>query len=347
MFSVEPDVWDGFVAEGSDGHILQTSPWGTLKGQFGWSDARVGLVRGDNLVAGAQILFRPLPLGLGQLAYVPKGPVVDWSNREESKQLVAALSQAAHSQRALALTIEPNLEDEPVQRERLRSLGFRPAPFSAIQPRRTLVVDITPDEDEILMAMKSKTRYNIRLAGRKGVIVREGGADDVAIFSDLLAATAERADFGIHPPTYYEAAYRQFAPRDWVRLLLAEVEEQAVAGLMVFALPPRSWYLYGASISAHREKMPTYLLQWEAMRWAKSRGCKTYDLWGIPDQDRETLEDQFTERSDGLWGVYRFKRGFGGKLVRTVGTWDRVYAPLRYKLYKGALALRDRLGSSE
>jgi lipid II:glycine glycyltransferase (peptidoglycan interpeptide bridge formation enzyme) len=93
--------------------------------------------------------------------------------------------------------------------------------------------------------------------------------------------------------------------------------------------------------------MPTYLLQWEAMRWAKSRGCRTYDLWGVPDADRETLEDQFTERSDGLWGVYRFKRGFGGELVRTIGTWDRVYAPARYQIYKGALALRDRLGSAE
>jgi lipid II:glycine glycyltransferase (peptidoglycan interpeptide bridge formation enzyme) len=175
--------------------------------------------------------------------------------------------------------------------------------------------------------------------------VREGDEDDVSTFNDLLAATADRADFGIHPPAYYKAAYQLFAPRDWARLLLAEVEGQAVAGLMVFALPPRSWYFYGASISAHREKMPTYLLQWEAMRWAKSLGCTTYDLWGVPDEDRETLEGQFVERSDGLWGVYRFKRGFGGELVRTVGTWDRVHAPLRYQLYKGALALRDRLGS--
>jgi lipid II:glycine glycyltransferase (peptidoglycan interpeptide bridge formation enzyme) len=197
------------------------------------------------------------------------------------------------------------------------------------------------------MAMKSKTRYNIRLAGRKGVMVREGSLDDVSTFNDLLSATADRADFGIHPPAYYEAAYRRFAPRNWVRLLLAEVEGQAVAGLMVFALPPRSWYFYGASISAHREKMPTYLLQWEAMRWAKSRGCKTYDLWGIPDEDRETLEDQFVDRHDGLWGVYRFKRGFGGDLVRTVGTWDRVYAPLRYRVYRSAVDVRNRLRSAE
>ena len=335
------------MAQRPDGHVLQTSPWGALKSQFGWSDTRVGLMRGDNLVAGAQILLRPLPAGVGQLAYVPKGPIVDWSNQDETKQLLAALDEAAGSQRAVALTVEPNLEDASTPRERLRSLQFQPAPFSAVQPRTTLVVDITPDEDDVLMAMKSKTRYNIRLAGRKGVNVREGGPEDVATFNDLLAATAERADFGIHPPSYYQSAYELFAPRDWARILLAEVDGQAVAGVMVFVLPPRSWYFYGASISAHREKMPTYLLQWEAMRWAKSRGCKTYDLWGVPDEDRETLEDQFTERSDGLWGVYRFKRGFGGDLVRTVGAWDRVYAPLRYQLYKGALAVREHVGSAE
>jgi lipid II:glycine glycyltransferase (peptidoglycan interpeptide bridge formation enzyme) len=259
---------------------------------------------------------------------------------------MTALDEAGRARRAVAVTVEPNLTDSPQRREALRELGFRPAPFSAVQPRRTLVVDITPEEDEILMAMKSKTRYNIRLAGRKGVEVRAGEAQDIPIFNRLLAATAERADFGIHSPDYYERAYRLFAPRGWARLLLAEVEGQAVAGLMVFALPPRSWYFYGASIDAHREKMPTYLLQWEAIRWAKSRGCETYDLWGVPDEDRETLEDQFMERSDGLWGVYRFKRGFGGDLKRTVGSWDRVLAPMRYKLYKTGVALRKRTGSA-
>jgi lipid II:glycine glycyltransferase (peptidoglycan interpeptide bridge formation enzyme) len=177
--------------------------------------------------------------------------------------------------------------------------------------------------------------------------VRGGDADDVSTFTQLLEATADRADFGIHPPSYYEGAYELFVPRGWARLLLAEVESEPVAGLMVFALPPRSWYFYGASSTAHREKMPTYLLQWEAIRWAKSLGCTTYDLWGVPDEDRDVLEDEFTKRSDGLWGVYRFKRGFGGGLVRTVGAWDRVLAPVRYQLYQGALDLRERIGSAE
>jgi lipid II:glycine glycyltransferase (peptidoglycan interpeptide bridge formation enzyme) len=307
----------------------------------------VGLKQKSALQAGAQILFRNLPAGLGRLAYVPKGPIVDWSDEVQAEELMNALDEAARSRDAIALTLEPSMRDEPAHRERLRSFGFHPAPFSAIQPRRSLVVDISADEDDILMEMKSKTRYNIRLAGRKGVTVREGNADDVSTFTELLEATADRADFGIHPPSYYEGAYELFVPRGWARLVLAEVQGEAVAGLMVFALPPQSWYFYGASSTAHREKMPTYLLQWEAIRWAKSMGCKTYDLWGVPDEDHGRLEDEFTERSDGLWGVYRFKRGFGGELVRTVGTWDRVLAPLRYRLYKWALSLREQIGSAE
>ncbi len=343
----QPDPWDRFVAHRADGHVLQTSLWGSLKSEYGWQAERVGLTRHGTLRAGAQVLIRRLPASLGRLAYVPKGPVVDWGDEALVEAVMDTLERVARSCGAMAVTVEPNLPDKPQHRERLRSLGFRPAPLGAVQPRRTLVVDISGDEDDILMAMKSKTRYNIRLAGRKGVSVRQGGNKDVSTFNALLDATADRADFGIHPPAYYESAHQLFAPQGWVQLLLAEVDGQAVAGLMVFALPPRSWYFYGASSTAHRDRMPTYLLQWEAIRWAKSLQCETYDLWGIPDQDRDTLEDQFTERSDGLWGVYRFKRGFGGDLVRTVGAWDRVLSPVRYRLYEWALALRGRIRSTD
>ena len=339
----QPADWDRFVAEHPGGHVLQTSPWGALKAQFGWAGERVGLAQGDELVAGAQVLYRRLPAGLGRLAYVPKGPLVDWTDEAQLTALVAALDGAARSQGVIALTVEPDLSDESRHRERMHVLGFQPAPFDSIQPRRTLVVDISPDEERILMAMKSKTRYNARLAGRKGVTVREARAADLPTFHALMATTAERDDFGVHTPAYYEAAYRLFTPRDWARLLLAEVEGEVVAALMVFALPPKAWYFYGASGSAHREKMPTYLLQWEAIRWAKSLGCTSYDLWGVPDEDRERLEAEFTQRREGLWSVYRFKRGFGGALVRSVGAWDRVYAPLRYRLYRWTLAARGSM----
>jgi len=336
---VAPEDWDRFVARHPAAHILQTSPWGALKGRFGWADERVGLFDDGELIAGAQVLYRRLPAGLGRLAYVPRGPLVDWTDHRQVSRLLSAIDAAAHVQGAIALTVEPDLPDEFSHRERLRLAGLRPAP-TTIQPPRTLVVDISPDEDEILRAMKSKTRYNIRLAARKGVKVRGAAEADLPAFNALMAATGARNQFGVHAPAYYEAAYRLFVPRGWARLLLAEVEGEPVAALMVFALARRAWYFYGASGNAHREKMPTYLLQWEAIRWARSLGCTTYDLWGVPDEEEATLEAEFTRRQDGLWGVYRFKRGFGGRLVRSVGAWDRVYAPLRYRIYRWMLAAR-------
>jgi lipid II:glycine glycyltransferase (peptidoglycan interpeptide bridge formation enzyme) len=314
-----------------------------LKAQFGWIDERVGVTRGGALVSGALVLYRRLPAGLGHLAYVPKGPLVKWGDEGQVTTLMSTLDRTARSHGAIALTIEPDLPDDPVHRERLRVLGFRPSPFGSIQPRRTIIVDIAPSEEVILRALKSKTRYNIRLAGRKGVAVREAAEADLPAFHRLMEATAARSRFGVHSPPYYEAAYRLFVPRGWARILLAQVAGESVAAVMVFALPPRAWYFYGASGDVHREKMPAYLLQWEAIRWAKSLGCTSYDLWGVPDEDEDTLEAEFTQRHDGLWGVYRFKRGFGGELVRSVGAWDRVYAPTRYRAYRWMLNFRHRM----
>jgi lipid II:glycine glycyltransferase (peptidoglycan interpeptide bridge formation enzyme) len=343
VVSVEPLEWDQFVGGHSQAHVLQSSAWGRLKSQFGWSDERMGLIWQNNLVAGAQVLYRRLPGGLGRLAYVPKGPLVDWTAKEQVTALVGGLDRAARAREAVALTIEPDLPDEPRWSDSLRELGFAPSMFASIQPRSTLIVDISPTEEAILGAMKSKTRYNVRLAARKGVTVREAEEADLPAFHSLMTATAARDSFGVHTPAYYEVAYRLFVPKGWARLFLAEVADHPVAALMVFAFPPRSWYFYGASGDDHREKMPTYLLQWEAIRWAKSVGCTTYDLWGIPDEDMEMLEAGFAHRRDGLWGVYRFKRGFGGELVRSVGAWDRAYAQLRYRLYRWMLELVDHV----
>jgi len=151
----------------------------------------------------------------------------------------------------------------------------------------------------------------------------------------LMDATGERDGFGVHTQAYYQRAYDLFAAWGACSILLASYEGQPLAAMMVFVRGKRAWYFYGASNNEERNRMPTYLLQWEAMRWAAARGCTEYDLWGVPDASEEELEANFTNRYDGLWGVYRFKRGFGGRLVRSAGAWDRVYHPMLYRLYLG------------
>jgi len=339
-----PQAWDAFVAAHPQAHILQTTPWGELKAAFGWQAEQVALAGEDgNLLAGAQLLYRRLPGGAGCLAYVPRGPLLDWDDAAAVAATKAALATAARARRAVVLTVEPDLPDEPRCRQALAAQGFGPSPLGSIQPQRTLVVDLSGDEEAILAAMKSKTRYNIRLAQREGVTARAATAADLPAFHRLMAATAARDGFAVHAPAYYERAFHLFVPRHWAQLLLAEVAGAPVAALMVFALGRRAWYLYGASGDEQRNKMPTYLLQWEAMRWARSRGCSEYDLWGVPDEDAETLEAGFTRRSDGLWGVYRFKRGFGGQLRRTVGAWDLPLRPLLYRAYTWAARRRTML----
>lgn len=317
--------WRQFLEGYPDAHLLQTASWGELKTAFGWQVSRV--IAGGS---GAQILFRPVGLGLS-LAYIPKGPVGGWPDMDsrDGRDFWAAIDAACRDRRAFFLKVEPDLWESHAQVHTPHE--FRRSPQS-IQPQRTLLVDLQGEEADILARMKQKTRYNIRLAQKKGVVVRASG--DVGAFHRLMQVTGERDQFGVHSLEYYRMAYDLFHPRGQCELLLAEFEGQPLAGLMVFARGRRAWYLHGASSNAHRERMPAYLIQWEAMRWARAQGCQEYDLWGVPDAGEEGLEAAFTSREDGLWGVYRFKRGFGGRLERSDGPWDRVYNPLLYSLYR-------------
>jgi lipid II:glycine glycyltransferase (peptidoglycan interpeptide bridge formation enzyme) len=324
MPELDASQWDTYLSRYPHAHLLQTSAWGELKSSFGWLPVR--LVSGD---AGAQLLFRRLPLGMS-MAYLPKGPVGHDGLLPYNHPLWAEIDLACRKQRAVFLKLEPDVWDDP-HNPLPPPPGFRPSP-QTIQPPRTLLVDLHSGEEAALMRMKQKTRYNIRLAAKKGVVVRPSG--NLEIYHRMMQVTGERDRFGVHSREYYQRAYDLFHPRGACELLVAEAGGQPLAALLVFSHGPRAWYFYGASSDEHRDWMPTYLLQWEAMRWAMRCGCQVYDLWGVPDADEETLEADFIQRADGLWGVYRFKRGFGGDLRRSAGPWDRIYRPGIYLLYR-------------
>jgi lipid II:glycine glycyltransferase (peptidoglycan interpeptide bridge formation enzyme) len=174
---------------------------------------------------------------------------------------------------------------------------------------------------------------------KKGVTVRAW--DDVESLHKMMLVTGDRDRFGLHSLEYYRCAYELFHPTGMCELLVAEYEGRPLAALMVFARGRRAWYFYGASTDEERNRMPTYLLQWEAIKWAKARGCEEYDLWGVPDEDETTLEADFENRQDGLWGVYRFKRGFGGELKRAAQAMDRVHNPLLHWAYLRFIGNRE------
>lgn len=322
MAEVTLVAWQVYLAAHPGAHVLQTAAWAELKAAFGWEP--VPVLVGE---AGALVLFRRLPLGL-TMGYIPRGPLgLPAAGWEKSTAFWQAVDAACRRRHCVFLKAEPDCWQEAQPQP---PAGWVASPHP-IQPPRTIVVDLQGDEETLLQRMKPKARYNIRLAAKKGIQVQP--SRDIQAFYRLMQATGERDAFGVHSLAYYQRAYELFQPRGECELLLATYETEPLAALMVFARGERAWYVYGASSNRHRERMPTYLLQWETMRWARNRGCREYDLWGVPDEDEAALEAGFETRSDGLWGVYRNKRGFGGRLLRSAGPWDRVYRPWLYRAY--------------
>jgi lipid II:glycine glycyltransferase (peptidoglycan interpeptide bridge formation enzyme) len=334
------EQWDAFVEGQPRAHVLQQAAWGELKRQFGWQVERVALTDDSTqIVAGAQILLRPLPFW-GKMAYVPLGPYV--TSIEQWPVLWEAVDRRVKRIGAAFLKWEPGIyRGEPLPD--FERMDFRESP-QAIQPPRTILIDISGDEEAILARMNQGTRRKIRQSQKTSIRYFEGSSEDVATFNQMMQKTGARNEFGVHEPRYYQLAYDLFVREGDAALILAEHEGDALAAIMVFAKGRTAWYLYGASSDVKRNLMAAYGVQWQAIQWAKARGCTVYDLWGIPDTEPDVLEAEFEGRSDGLWGVYGFKRGWGGEVARSVGAWDRVYNPVVYAAYLLVLKIRQQSG---
>jgi lipid II:glycine glycyltransferase (peptidoglycan interpeptide bridge formation enzyme) len=300
--------------------------------------------------AAALILQRTLSIGRFaarlRVMYIPKGPILDWTNAPLRRKVIDDLQALARQRGAIFIKIDPDVrlgegvpgqpgsQEDKVGAEVTADLHERGWHFSdeQIQFRNTVLIDLSPSEEEILGRMKQKTRYNIRLAERKGVTVRVGKPADWGLLYHMYAETSLRDGFVIRDEGYYHTIWDTFytsegalnADQPGIEPLIAEVAGEPVAAVLIYRFAGKAWYLSGMSVDAHREKMPNYLLQWEAMRRAKAAGCTVYDLWGAPEVFNEM---------DSLWGVFRFKEGLGGKVVRTLGAWDFPSRPVIYRLY--------------
>jgi len=316
--------WDSTLAALPLSHVLQCWDWGDFKSRWGWQPTRLLFEREGRPLAAAQVLRRRLPHTPLSVSYVPKGPALDYGDAPLLTSVLATLEGYARRWRSIFLKIDPDVrlgvgpDDAPPQAEAAAALqtlaarGWRPS-AEQIQFKNTVLMDLTADEAGLLAAMKPKTRYNIGLASRRGVSVRAGGEPDLPAFYHLYRETARRDGFLIRPLAYYLDVWTQFLLNGWARLLLADVEGEMVAGLMLFLFGRTAWYMYGASSDRQRHLMPSALLQWEAIRVARRLGCTRYDMWGAPDRFDE---------GDSMWGVYRFKTGFGGETMRGLGAFD-------------------------
>jgi peptidoglycan pentaglycine glycine transferase (the first glycine) len=355
-------MWNSIIFHLPNPHFLQTFEWGQIKARYGWTPfyavwfpdgsffitSQPAENQSTTPIAACLLLKRAIPVrGFSarlSVLYAPRGPLLDWSNESLRKRVLDDLQSFAKKQGAIFLKIDPDAvlgtgisgaEDAVEEsggmavRSELERRGWVYS-SDQIQFRNTVMIDLQPTQEEMLARMKQKTRYNIRLAEKKGVSVRIGLLDDLPLLYKMYAETSVRDGFIIRDEGYYRTVWQTFMRTGSINYqpvvvpLIAEVNNEPVAGLFLFMFTGRAYYVYGMSGEIHREKMPTYLLQWEAMKHAKAAGCTVYDLWGAPERFDE---------SDSLWGVYRFKEGLGGRVVRTLGAWD--YAPNKfwYKLY--------------
>ena len=270
--------WDKWLMARPDGHVLQLRRWARLKEQFGWRSRLVTLPDGQGgIAAGASILLRRMA-GL-TLAYVPRGPVVDWQDAAQVRELLGQMTAASRDAGAAVLKLEPNLPDTPANRRLLAGYGLRPS-RQKIQPPSTIVVDISGEPDAILAQMKSKWRYNVRLAARKEVSVRPMTRADLPVLHALMAETGTRDQFAVHDDAYYDAAFDLLTPEHGV-YLLAEYAGAPLAAIVVALAGDTAVYLWGASAERERSRMPNHALQWAGMQWAKANGATRYDLWGL------------------------------------------------------------------
>ncbi|MCY4145705.1 MAG: peptidoglycan bridge formation glycyltransferase FemA/FemB family protein [Chloroflexi bacterium] len=344
--------WNDLLRELPGAHVLQTWDWGAFKqATGGWQPTRLAFQHGRQIVALASLATRRV--GPLTVMMVSKGPALDYRDVDLAEAALAKLEKRARRLGNVWLKIDPDviaatgLPGEEGERrdalggqfmEMLSARGWR---FSAsqVQFRNTLTIDLQRPLDDILMSFSGNTRRKVRAAAKKGVTVRAATLDDLPLLYQLYQVTGARDQFLIRPFAYYQRAWRDFMRAGLAHALIAEFANRAIAHVILFRFGRVCWYFYGASANEERARMPNYALQWAALQWAKAQGCATYDMWGAPD---------VFAKSDPLWGVYQFKRGFRGNLVRHIGAWDFAPQPWLYRAYETVMPrLLERMKNQE
>ncbi|MBN1964409.1 MAG: peptidoglycan bridge formation glycyltransferase FemA/FemB family protein [Anaerolineae bacterium] len=331
------DAWNDLLRLLPGAHVLQTWEWGEFKRRTtGWTPERLAYRRGDETLAAAQVLTRRV--GPLRVMYVPRGPALDYADRATLAAVLAHLQGLARARFAIWLKIDPEVslatgvpgeeDDTPAPTgqavvQTLRDLGWRQG--GEVQFRNTITVDLARPADDILMEMRQSTRRKVRTAEKKDVIIRAGTPQDIPTLYELTRLTGERDEFLTRPLDYYRAAWGSFMEAGMAHALIAEYDGQPLAHVVLLHFSDKCWYTYGASSNEERQRMPNYALQWQAMQWAQAQGYRTYDFRGAPD---------VFDESDRMWGVWEFKRGFGGTVQRFIGAWDYVPYPPLYWAYE-------------
>ncbi|TCT16412.1 peptidoglycan pentaglycine glycine transferase (the first glycine) [Natranaerovirga pectinivora] len=390
---IEESKFNRFIESHEIGNELQTIEWGKFKSWYNWSYETVGLVDEHlNLIAGALLLRRKIPGTFKTILYAPRGFVLDYTDEEVLEKFIYHLKSYGKKTKAMFVKIDPcikhrehNIEGQVIEGginntgiiDKLINYGFvykkGALGFESTQPRFVFELDINRDELDVLKNFHHKTRYNIRLAERKGIEIHQGKKDDLKEFSRIMKVTGDRDGFITRPLSYFEKMHDTLGDKNRMKLFIAKYninkaldninEELAainttrdntiekneklilqknellelkknnpndiiVSGAILLLSGKRACYLYGASDNVYRNLMPNYLLQWEMIKYAMSKGCLIYDFRGVSGD---------LDPNNPLYGLYKFKKGFNGEFVEYIGEFDLVINKYYYKLWEFCL----------
>lgn len=337
LFLDKEELFNNYVATHPNGDVLQTTWWGRLKTTSGWRYYPLGIIKDGKLRATALILIKELPLNR-TIFYSPRGPL--YSCSDALLALLHAGQKLAQKEKALVWKMDPAipLKDSSweiiVGEQNFRKIDTG-LDFAGVQPRFVMTLDLNYSLENLLNKMKSKTRYNVRYAKRRGVrVVLAREKTDLNIFYDLLQETAIRDNFTVRPLSYFEAMWEYLVKNGLAQLFVAYSENTPLAGAISFRLGKRVWYVYGASSNQQRNLQAAHLIQWEMICWAKSHGCHVYDFRGVSGD---------LDPKNPLYGLFRFKEGFGAEMIEYVGEYDLPMSRGGYALWQGGLALHNRI----
>jgi len=335
------EQWNSFLISQPRGHLLQSYEWGELNKYLGGRIYRLGALENGRMVGAILLTVAPVPVPVPipgfhpNWLYCSRGPTVERFDSPALPALIEHVQPIARREHAIVLRLEPNIADDDPDMDKwiaaYRALGFQTNPIS-VHGRRSWVLDIRPSAEQLLANFKMTWRQNVRTAERKGVTIRKAESEaDFDAYYDLLKVTSERDAFFIHSKDYHKEILRQFASKGDAILYLAEHEGEALAAKMLIRFGDWCWDMFGATSNNKRNLKAAYLLQYRCISWAQEQGCSYFDFRTIP----EVLEP-----GEEMWGVYEYKKGFGGFSRLNIPTQEYVYRPLLYSLWRKSVEIR-------
>ena len=328
--------YEAFVQSNPKGNFAQSSLWARQKPSWKWEAVAV---RGDDgAIRGTMaVLIRKVPGTPFTLMYGCRAPVCDVHDRALIGELLDGLKDLAKEYHSYVIKLDPDVPSADTEfGDIMRSLGFRLKDggknFEAIQPKYVFRLNVEGKTcDELMAAFHQKTRYNIRVAIKKGVEVKIEGKEAVPAFADLMLTTGVRDGFVTRQPQYFADMLDNLG--EHARLYMAYHDGRAIAGTLAIHYGDKVWYLYGASSNEDRNLMPNYLLQWNMIQWAVECGCRIYDFRGVSG---DLSED------NPLYGLYKFKKGFSGDFVEFIGEMDLVLnRPVYFAVEHGTSVFKE------